>query len=155
MSEQNALERFAGKRIGDVTASVEQLVGRPLPGFPDELQRRTLMAFETRLREVRGVGAFLREHLDLPRCIASSSAPKRLRVALVRDCSQQRSWLASVLLHVLVADHVSGSLHSRIKIARKTDAVAEGRGAGIALELRIAPARQGASYAIELQSGFG
>jgi HAD superfamily hydrolase (TIGR01509 family) len=82
MSEQNALERFAGKRIGDVTASVEQLVGGPLPGFADELLRRTLKAFETGLREVRGVGAFLHEHRDLPRCIASSSAPKRIEFCL-------------------------------------------------------------------------
>ena len=82
MSQQKALDRFAGKRIGDVTASVEQLVGRPLPGFADELQRRTLKAFETGLREVRGVGAFLREHPDLPRCLASSSAPKRIEFCL-------------------------------------------------------------------------
>src|SRR5580692_5088733 len=82
ISQQNALDRFAGKRIGDVTASVEQLVGGPLPGFTDELQRRTLKAFETGLREVRGVGAFLHEHRDLPRCIASSSAPKRIEFCL-------------------------------------------------------------------------
>jgi HAD superfamily hydrolase (TIGR01509 family) len=79
MSQQNALDRFAGKRIRDVTASVEQLVGRPLPGFTDELQRRTLKAFETGLREVCGVGAFLHEHRNLPRCIASSSAPERIK----------------------------------------------------------------------------
>ena len=82
MSQQNALDRFAGKRIRDVTASVEQLVGRPLPGFADELQRRTLEAFETCLREVRDVGAFLHEHQDLPRCIASSSAPERIKFCL-------------------------------------------------------------------------
>jgi HAD superfamily hydrolase (TIGR01509 family) len=82
MSQQNALDRFAGKRIGDVTASVEQLVGGPLPGFTDELQRRTLKAFETGLREVWGVGAFLHEHRNLPRCIASSSAPERIKFCL-------------------------------------------------------------------------
>ena len=81
MSQQNALDRFAGKRIGDVTASAEQLVGRPLPGFADELQRRTLKAFETSLREVRGVEAFL-QHQHLPRCLASSSTPKRIEFCL-------------------------------------------------------------------------
>jgi HAD superfamily hydrolase (TIGR01509 family) len=82
ISQQNAQDRFAGKRIADVTSSLEQIVGRPLPGFADELQRRTLKAFETSLREVRGVGAFLHEHQDLPRCIASSSAPKRIQFCL-------------------------------------------------------------------------
>jgi HAD superfamily hydrolase (TIGR01509 family) len=82
ISQQNAQDRFAGKRIADVTSSLEQIVGRPLPGFADELQRRTLKAFEASLREVRGVGAFLHDHQDLPRCIASSSTPKRIEFCL-------------------------------------------------------------------------
>src|ERR1700760_4262907 len=78
ISWRNALERFGGKRIGEVAASAEQLVGRPLPGFADELQQRTLAAFESGLQEVRGVSAFLRQHRAIPRCIASSSSPKRI-----------------------------------------------------------------------------
>jgi HAD superfamily hydrolase (TIGR01509 family) len=82
MSTDEALDRFTGKRIGDVTATVEQLAGRPLPGFADELQRRTLSAFETDLHEVAGTRKFLDQHRALARCIASSSAPKRINFCL-------------------------------------------------------------------------
>ena len=47
------------------------------------------------------------------------------------------------------------SLHSKIKIALKINAVAEVVGAGIALELRIVPARQGAGYAINFRAALG
>ena len=82
MSRQEAIDRFTGKRIGDVTEAVERLVGSDLPGFQDELQRRTFSAFETDLREVSGVGGFLDSHRKLRRCIASSSAPKRIKFCL-------------------------------------------------------------------------
>lgn len=82
MSQQEAVDRFAGKRLSDVTALVERLVGSSIPGFADELQRRTLRAFESDLREVSGVGRFLENHRHLRRCIASSSAPRRIRFCL-------------------------------------------------------------------------
>jgi len=82
MSRQKTLDRFAGKRIGDVTKSAESLVGAKLPGFADELQRRTFSAFEADLREVSGVSHFLANHRHLRRCIASSSALARIRFCL-------------------------------------------------------------------------
>jgi HAD superfamily hydrolase (TIGR01509 family) len=82
MSQHEAIDRFAGKRIGDVTKMVEGLVGTTLPGFATELQRRTFSAFEASLREVSGVGRFLETHRHLRRCIASSSAPARIEFCL-------------------------------------------------------------------------
>lgn len=82
MSQQESIDRFAGKRISDVTALVERLVGKSIAGFADELQRRTLRAFESDIREVSGVGRFLENHQHLRRCIASSSAPRRIRFCL-------------------------------------------------------------------------
>ena len=82
MSLDESLDRFVGKRIGDVTSTVEQLVGRPLPGFANDLQRRTLAAFRTELHEVPGLTPFLRKHGSINRCIASSSAPERIRVCI-------------------------------------------------------------------------
>jgi HAD superfamily hydrolase (TIGR01509 family) len=82
MSQREALDRFTGKRIGEVTAAVEQLANRSLPNFAEELQKRTLAAFETDLHEVAGVGRFLAEHQNIKRCIASSSAPKRIKFCL-------------------------------------------------------------------------
>ena len=82
MSRHDAIDRFAGKRIGDVTKIVEGLVGTTLPEFAGELQRRTLGAFEAGLREVPGVGHFLETHSHLRRCIASSSATARIKFCL-------------------------------------------------------------------------
>jgi HAD superfamily hydrolase (TIGR01509 family) len=82
MSLDQSLDRFMGKRIGDVALAVEQLIGHPLPGFADELQNRTLAAFRTELHEVPGLTPFLRKHSSINRCIASSSAPERIRVCI-------------------------------------------------------------------------
>jgi HAD superfamily hydrolase (TIGR01509 family) len=82
MPQRQAMEQFTGKRLSDVTAMVEQLVGSRLPDFADELQHRTLRVFETDLREVAGVGRFLESHQNLHRCIASSSTPARIRFSL-------------------------------------------------------------------------
>lgn len=82
MSRQEALDRFTGRRIGDVTAAIEHAAGRGLPDFAAELQRRTLAAFATDLREVPGVSRFIACHRHLRRCIASSSAPQRIRFSL-------------------------------------------------------------------------
>jgi HAD superfamily hydrolase (TIGR01509 family) len=82
MSLDESLDRFMGKRIGDVASTVEQLVGHPLPGFAEDLQRRTLEAFRTELHEVPGVTPFLTKHRAINRCIASSSAPERIRFCI-------------------------------------------------------------------------
>lgn len=82
LTQQEVLEQFTGRRIGDVTAAVEGLIGRKIPDFPDRLLRRTLAAFETGLREIAGVRGFLESHSDLRRCIASSSSLERIRFCL-------------------------------------------------------------------------
>jgi HAD superfamily hydrolase (TIGR01509 family) len=82
ISQQETLDRFSGKRMGDVAEIVQRLVGASVPGFADELQRRTLAAFETDLREVAGAGRFLENFPGMRRCIASSSTPERIRFCL-------------------------------------------------------------------------
>ncbi|MFL9499016.1 HAD family hydrolase [Rhodopseudomonas palustris] len=82
MTRQQALDRFTGKRINDVWSAVQQIAQRPLLGFPEELQRRTLAVFNSQLREVTGVTKFLEDHSHFRRCIASSSAPERIRFSL-------------------------------------------------------------------------
>ena len=89
MSLDESLDRFMGKRIGEVASAVEQLVGHSLPGFADDLQSRTLAAFRTELHEVPGLTPFLAKHRTINRCIASSSAPERIHFCInVLDLSE-------------------------------------------------------------------
>jgi HAD superfamily hydrolase (TIGR01509 family) len=74
---------YMGKRINEVMATVETLLGRPLStDFSAELQARTLEAFRRELRLVEGARQHLDEFAHLPRCVASSSSPDRLAECL-------------------------------------------------------------------------
>lgn len=76
---EDALRIYTGKRFVDVIATIEASVGRALgPDFPGSFQARTFARFREDLCTVRGAEAFLDEFVDIPRCIASSSAPERL-----------------------------------------------------------------------------
>jgi HAD superfamily hydrolase (TIGR01509 family) len=63
-------------------AALGQYFGRPLPGdFPDRLADRLRDAFDAALQPMPGIEAALAA-IDLPRCVASSSDPSRLRHTL-------------------------------------------------------------------------
>jgi beta-phosphoglucomutase-like phosphatase (HAD superfamily) len=79
---EDSFRLYMGKRFDEVIAAVEAAVGRPLPGFADDYPRRIAECFRRDLRPVDGARAFLDTFVDLPRCIASSSSPERLKLSL-------------------------------------------------------------------------
>lgn len=82
ISAADACERFLGVSTGSMLRAIEAEHGRRLPaGFQEALRARVLMAFERELAPVAGVPALL-DALSLPRCVASSSHPDRIRRSL-------------------------------------------------------------------------
>jgi len=74
---------YMGKRVPEITVAIAELTGRALPdNFIDSLQSATMQRFRRELRAVSGVHDFIDAFIDVPRCIASSSAPARLAVCL-------------------------------------------------------------------------
>ena len=74
--------RFLGLSMSSMMAIVEAELGRKLaPGFAAMLVARVLEAFERELQPVAGVAAAVAA-LPCKSCVASSSAPERLRRAL-------------------------------------------------------------------------
>ena len=82
LTDEETRERFLGLRLDSVVRRVETELGAPLPKeFPDDLSREILATFARELKGVEGVRqavAGLRARV----CVASSSAPERLRFAL-------------------------------------------------------------------------
>lgn len=78
-----SLQLFMGKRFHEVIAAVEAAVGHSLPDdFPESYQRRTLSSFRRDLCLIEGARTYIEAFLHIPRCIASSSSPDRLRLCL-------------------------------------------------------------------------
>jgi HAD superfamily hydrolase (TIGR01509 family) len=66
-----------------MTVAIAELTGRALPdNFIESLQSATMQRFRRELRTVAGARDFIDAFADVPRCIASSSAPARLAVCL-------------------------------------------------------------------------
>jgi HAD superfamily hydrolase (TIGR01509 family) len=82
LSDQETRERFLGQRFETVVGRVEAELGAPLPkDFPGDLSREILATFERELKGVDGVRQAV-GGLSARVCVASSSAPERLRFAL-------------------------------------------------------------------------
>jgi HAD superfamily hydrolase (TIGR01509 family) len=81
--ELAAFQRLAtGRSRTQWMAALGQHFGQPLPNdFPDRLADRLRDAFEAALQPMPGIEAALAA-IDLPRCVASSSDPARLRHTL-------------------------------------------------------------------------
>lgn len=78
-----AYRTYMGKRLDEVIATIERVVGRKLPDdFADRYQQRTFDAFRARLTPVDGARAFIMAFRTVPQCIASSSSPERLALSL-------------------------------------------------------------------------
>ncbi|WP_029010189.1 HAD family hydrolase [Azospirillum halopraeferens] len=74
--------RFLGISTAAMVREVERDTGRPMPpGFVDGLRHAILAAFERELRPMDGVAGLL-DRLDRPACVASSSVPERIHMAL-------------------------------------------------------------------------
>lgn len=79
----DAYRLYMGKRVPEIAAAVEAALGRPLRGdFGADFQKRALARFRNDLRAVAGALDYIDAFASLHRCIASTSAPKRLAVCL-------------------------------------------------------------------------
>ena len=82
LSDDETRQRFLGKRQDAVLRRVEAELGARLPSdFTGALSREILATFERDLKGVEGVRQAV-AGLDARVCVASSSAPERLRFAL-------------------------------------------------------------------------
>jgi HAD superfamily hydrolase (TIGR01509 family) len=90
LTARDLLERFLGMSSASMFAIIEQEHGIRLPAdFAERAARRTLEAFDQRLKAIPGIADLL---ADLPdrKCVASSSEPPRIRHSLA---------LAGILQH--------------------------------------------------------
>ena len=82
-SLDDAYRTFMGKRLVEVIATIERVIGRKLPDdFADRYQERTFAAFRRGLKPIEGAREFVEAWRQFPSCIASSSSPERLALSL-------------------------------------------------------------------------
>jgi HAD superfamily hydrolase (TIGR01509 family) len=82
-SVEDCYRLYMGKRVPDIILAIAELTGRRLDDdFIDKLQAATFERFHRDLRAVEGARDFIGAFADVPRCIASSSAPARLATCL-------------------------------------------------------------------------
>ena len=82
MTDEETRKRFLGQRLDSVIERIERELGTSLPEeFPDELSREILSTFARDLKGVEGVRQAV-EGLRTRVCVASSSAPERVRHSL-------------------------------------------------------------------------
>jgi HAD superfamily hydrolase (TIGR01509 family) len=82
MTLEEAFRAFAGRSLKDTVAAIEQRLGRALPPDLMDQSRDLLFArFRADLKPVAGVEKAIAA-LPYPRCVASSSSPDRLKLAL-------------------------------------------------------------------------
>ena len=82
LSADEILDRYLGISAATMCADIEHRLGRVLPpDFAETLRLRVAAAFERELAPMPGVAAVLTA-LPYRRCVASSSAPERLRHSL-------------------------------------------------------------------------
>jgi HAD superfamily hydrolase (TIGR01509 family) len=96
----DAYRTYMGKRLSEVTETIERVIGRKLPAdFADAYQARTFDAFRARLKPVDGARQFVEAWRHVPNCIASSSSPERLALSLevlnMADLFEDRVFSAS------------------------------------------------------------
>ncbi len=82
MSLPECRQRFMGRRTPDVLAEIEKEVGHPIPA--DIGARMKALLFERFRRELRAVAGVKEAiaRLEEPICVASSSSPERIALAL-------------------------------------------------------------------------
>lgn len=76
-------ERFTGIALREAIAEIEAETGRRLPeGFEERTRAHDIEVFSRELRPVAGIAQAL-ARIDLPKCVASSGAPEKIRHSLV------------------------------------------------------------------------
>jgi HAD superfamily hydrolase (TIGR01509 family) len=82
MTLEESFGAFAGRSLKDTVAAIEQRLGRALPqDFLDRSRDLLFTRFRAGLKPVAGVTDAIAA-LPYPRCVASSSSPDRLKLAL-------------------------------------------------------------------------
>lgn len=80
---EDSYRLYLGHRFDEVMATVQSVVGRPVPKqFGMDFRVRVLERFRRELRPVAGVSKYIEAFPELLRCIASSSSPDRLAASL-------------------------------------------------------------------------
>ncbi|APG86826.1 haloacid dehalogenase-like family (plasmid) [Sinorhizobium americanum CCGM7] len=81
-SYSDVVLRFTGLSSATMRKMIEEDWGRPLPSdFDAVVQSRIKESYRTELQAISGIDVLLRQ-LPLRRCVASSSAPEKLRLGL-------------------------------------------------------------------------
>lgn len=81
-SYSDVVLRFTGLSAATMRKMVEEDWGRPLPNdFDTIVQSRIKETYRTELQAIEGIDRLLHQ-LPLPRCVASSSAPDKLKLGL-------------------------------------------------------------------------
>ena len=82
ITEPDAYRLFLGRSLATVTDCLQQQYGLDAgPGFLDDMRQALYARFRAELRPVEGMAETL-DRLTLARCVASSSQPERIRLAL-------------------------------------------------------------------------
>jgi HAD superfamily hydrolase (TIGR01509 family) len=82
LTDEDVLDRFLGLSVEAVARSAEKDLGGALPAsFPSDLNRRILSGLVSKLKGVAGIRQAL-AGLGARVCVASSSAPERIRLSL-------------------------------------------------------------------------
>jgi HAD superfamily hydrolase (TIGR01509 family) len=82
ISAEEIMDRYLGISAATMCGDIERRLGRSLPpDFADTLHARVAAAFDAELAPIAGVETML-DALPFRRCVASSSAPERLRQSL-------------------------------------------------------------------------
>lgn len=81
-SYSDVVLRFTGLSLATMRKMIEEDWGRPLPSdFDTVVHARIKESYRTELQAIAGIDQLLHQ-LPLPRCVASSSAPDKLRLGL-------------------------------------------------------------------------
>ncbi|MCC7361516.1 MAG: HAD family hydrolase [Anaerolineales bacterium] len=155
---EETMQQFVGRSVSACEAHIAALTGRPVPaGFTPDWQARTLAAFRAGLEPVPGVRAAL-DALPYPRCVASSSNPERIALALsltgLTDYFDGRLFSATQVARskpapdlFLFAAHTLGAAPERCVVVEDSRFGAQ---AGVAAGMRVlgyAPHDSGAALA--------
>jgi HAD superfamily hydrolase (TIGR01509 family) len=79
---EDSIRDFMGRSWKTDQEIIEERLGRPLPdGWVDAYHAAVIASFATELRPIEGIAAAL-DSIEMPWCVASSSAHPRIRAAL-------------------------------------------------------------------------
>ncbi|MBR1126327.1 HAD family hydrolase [Bradyrhizobium lablabi] len=82
ITEEQVLHRFLGVSDREARMIIEREIGRALPGdFEAQVKEATLKFYAGDLKAIAGVAAAIAA-IDLPKCVASSGTPEKIRHGL-------------------------------------------------------------------------